>query len=44
MPGFFVAPTHWLLMARFNNSVESRTRALIKLDAELASVDRSHGG
>ena len=40
----FVIPAFYLLLARFSQSPEARTHMLESLDAEVASVDRSHGG
>ena len=40
----FVVPAFYLLLARFTHAPEERTRMLEKLEAEVASVDRSHGG
>jgi len=40
----FVVPAFYLLLARFTRPPEERGRMLEGLDAEVASVDRSHGG
>ena len=40
----FVIPAFYILVARFTHSPEERTRMLEKLDTDVASVDRSHGG
>ena len=40
----FVVPAFYLLLARFTRAPEERTRMLEDLDAQVASVDRSHGG
>jgi multidrug efflux pump len=40
----FVIPTFYLLVARFTHSPQERTHTLEKLDTEVASVDRGHGG
>ncbi len=40
----FVIPTFYLLVARFTHSPQERTHIQEKLDTDVASVDRSHGG
>jgi multidrug efflux pump len=40
----FVVPAFYLLLARFTTSPEERARTLEKLEVDIASVDRSHGG
>lgn len=40
----FVIPAFYLLVARFTHSPQERTHMLEKLDTEIASVDRGHGG
>jgi multidrug efflux pump len=40
----FVVPAFYLLLARYTKAPEERARALEKLEVEIASVDRSHGG
>ena len=40
----FVVPAFYLLLARYTKAPEERTRMLEKLDSDVASVDRTHGG
>ena len=40
----FVVPAFYLLLAKYTKAPEERAQALAKLDASVASVDRSHGG
>ena len=40
----FVVPAFYLLLAKYTRAPEERAQALAKLDASVASVDRSHGG
>jgi multidrug efflux pump len=40
----FVVPAFYLLLAHYTHAPEERTRMLEQLDAQTASVDRSHGG
>jgi multidrug efflux pump len=40
----FVVPAFYLLLARYTRPPEERSQMLEKLEASVASVDRSHGG
>jgi len=40
----FVVPAFYLLLAKYTHAPEERAQALAKLEGDIPSVDRSHGG